>query len=203
MVSDPGADILASVRALVDERDTLRARVAELETLTRRQSTVLAHAADLLRDLDAFAEMVSEEPATPEPERATAGAPFPPGTRFVTVSLGNEEPEPESADDDEGTAHPAERYVVPSRGVGVPRFSLADGQRWLAEMRDGATLLSLARLEECATKTVRMWVERAGGKVVRGRLAEDNAPEIASADDDGDDAPPFVDATGAEPAASS
>jgi len=183
MSNDPAADILASVRAVVEERDALRARVAELETLTRRQSTVLAHAADLLHELDAFAAEVCEEPA-PERSRATTDVPLAPGTRLVTVSLGDEEPAPEPA------IAQAARRAAAARGARERRaYSDADVHQWIAELRAGCSIWEIHKRTGVSYALILGRVQKAGGVIERGRLVSiqegvTNAPPEITADTD-------------------
>ena len=190
MSTDPAIDILASVRAVVEERDALRVRNQELDVLSRRQGVVIARFADAVTELQAFLDetQMIVAPEAPEPSRATADVPLAPGTRLVTVSLGDEVPAPEPA-----IAKAARRAAAAKAKGRIKRFGLTDGIRWVAAMRAGAITRSLANLEQCAEPTIRYWVERAGGKIVNGQLVEEPESEpVIAVDADTDDLPPFL-----------
>jgi predicted RNase H-like nuclease (RuvC/YqgF family) len=187
MSNDPGADILASVQALVDERDALRARNQELDALSRRQGVVIAKFADAVTELQAFLD-----------ETQMIVAPEPPGQRLVTVVC---EPQPEPA-----IAQAARRAAAARGARGRRAYSDADVHQWIAELRAGCSVWELHKRYDVPYDTIRIRVEKTGAVLERGRLvliqesAASAPPEITA---DADDLPPFASESDAASAASS
>lgn len=196
MSNDPGADILASVRAVVDERDALRARNQELDALSRRQGVVIARFADAVTELQAFLDetQMIVAPAVPEPNQATTDVPLAPGTRLVTVSLGDEVPAPEPP------IAQAARRAAAARGARERRaYSDADVRQWIAELRAGCSIWEIHKRTGVSYALILGHVQKAGVAIERGRLVwppesiqegvTNAPPEIAV---DADDVPPFL-----------
>ncbi len=185
MFNDPGADILASVRAVVEERDALRVRNQELDVLSRRQGVVIARFADAVTELQAFLDetQMIVAPEAPEPSRATTDVPLAPGTRLVTVTLGDEVPEPAIAQ--------AARRAAAARGARERRaYSDADVRQWIAELRAGCSVWELHKRYQVPYDTIRLRAEKAGLRFVKGHLVD--APEPPEITSDADDVPPFL-----------
>lgn len=185
---DIAADILASVHALVDERNALRARNQELDALSRRQGVVIARFADAFTELQTFLDetQMIVSPEAPEPTRATADVPLVPGTRLVTVSLG----------DEESPVAQAARRAAGSRKRAT--YSDADVHQWLAELRAGCSVWEIHKRTGVSYALILGRVKTAGAVIERGRLVSiqegvtNGPPEIAVDEDDGVEARPFV-----------